>query len=178
MKLHQFEHRYLLHQNLPPPNHLKNYADAAKTLFNLQKLEIEATNLPALLRFEDKNSMAHSIETRLPFLDYRAVEMALSLPFELKIKQGWTKHLLREKMQQQLPQDILWRKNKFGFEAPEQIWLSRHQHEMQDCIKQSRLIQAITKKSFHPNVLKQRVLWRLYTIALWEKQFQIEDMQS
>jgi asparagine synthase (glutamine-hydrolysing) len=178
MKLHQFEHRYLLNQNLPPPNHLKNYADAAKTLFNLQKLEIEATNLPALLRFEDKNSMAHSIETRLPFLDYRAVEMALSLPFELKIKQGWTKHLLREKMQQQLPQDILWRKNKFGFEAPEQIWLSRHQHEMQDCIKQSRLIQAITKKSFHPNVLKQRVLWRLYTIALWEKQFQIEDMQS
>lgn len=177
LKLHQYEHRYLSKQHHLIPKHLKTYADAAKTLFDLQKLEIEATNLPALLRFEDKNSMAHSIETRLPFLDYRLVEMALSLPFDVKIHLGWTKHLLREKMQQQLPHDILWRKNKFGFEAPEQIWLSRHQDAMLKCIKHSRLIQAITKNNFNPTALKQRVVWRLYTIALWEKQFHIEDMQ-
>ncbi|NDH08735.1 MAG: asparagine synthase (glutamine-hydrolyzing) [Gammaproteobacteria bacterium] len=177
LKLHQYEHRYLVHQKFASLAHLKTYADAANTLFDLQKLEIEATNLPALLRFEDKNSMAHSIETRLPFLDYRAVEMALSLPFEVKIHQGWSKHLLRDKMQQQLPHEILWRKNKFGFEAPEQIWLSHHRDQMQDCIKQSRLIQAITKKTFNPSALKQRTLWRLYTIALWEKQFHIQDMQ-
>jgi asparagine synthase (glutamine-hydrolysing) len=174
-KLHQLQHPYLIHQTSPA--HLETYANAANNLFDLQKLEIEATNLPALLRFEDKNAMAHSIETRLPFLDYRAVEIALSLPFEVKMYQGWSKHLLRDKMQNQLPPEIVWRKNKLGFEAPEKIWLSRHRPDMQACIKQSPLIQAITNKRFDPNTLTQRVLWRLYTIALWEKTFHLQDMQ-
>jgi asparagine synthase (glutamine-hydrolysing) len=175
-KLHQFEHRYLAKQKIMAPKHLKTYADAAKTLFALQKLEIETTNLPALLRFEDKNSMVHSIETRLPFLDYRAVEMALSLPFEVKIHQGWSKHLLRQEMKNQLPADILWRKNKFGFEAPEQIWLSKHHPLMAQAVKQSKLLSELCHTRLKPEILPQRTLWRLYTIALWEKQFQIEGI--
>lgn len=174
--IHRLEHRYLSQQHLRMPKHLGHYAKAAKNLFDLQKLEIESTNLPGLLRFEDKNAMAHSIETRLPFLDYRVVELALSLPFESKIHQGWTKHLLRKGIEKKLPTDIVWRKNKLGFEAPEQIWLAKHQSTMLQQIEQSSLLKTICNRPISKN-LSARALWRLYTVALWEEQFAIEGIQ-
>jgi asparagine synthase (glutamine-hydrolysing) len=176
-QIHRLEHRYLSKQYLKAPNHLQTYAKAAQNLFDLQKLEIESTNLPALLRFEDKNSMAHSIETRLPFLDYRVVELALSLPFETKIHQGWTKYLLRKGIEPKLPHEIVWRKNKFGFEAPEQIWLNQHQKIMQEYIQTSNILNFICHNPPQQNKLSPRALWRLYTIALWEEQFAIEDIR-
>ncbi|HBB52759.1 MAG TPA: hypothetical protein DCZ80_02500 [Legionellales bacterium] len=175
--IHRLEHRYLSKEHVQAPAHLYGYAKAAQNLFDLQKLEIESTNLPALLRFEDKNSMANSIETRLPFLDYRLVEHALSLPFETKIHQGWTKYLLRKGIEQKLPQEIVWRKNKFGFEAPEQIWLAKHQNIMLESIKKSSLLQSICQYEPMKKNLSMRTLWRLYTIALWEEQFAIEEMR-
>ena len=69
-------------------------------------LEITETNLPMLLRFEDKNSMHFAIETRLPFLDYRFVEFALGLPSRVKLNRGWTKWPLRAAMQKDLPAKI------------------------------------------------------------------------
>ena len=62
------------------------------------------TSLPALLRYEDRNSMAFSIEARTPFLDYRLVERALALPARELIRDGWTKALLREAMRGLLPE--------------------------------------------------------------------------
>ena len=177
-RLHCLENAYLQNAFLKAPKHLKCYSDAAKSLFQLQKLEIESTNLPALLRFEDKNSMAHSIETRLPFLDYRAVEIALSLPFDVKIHQGWSKYLLRQEMKDKLPSEILWRKNKFGFEAPEQIWLSKHRNKMIQLIEHSKLLDELCQKKINPINLSPRTLWRLYTIALWEKKFQISGISA
>jgi asparagine synthase (glutamine-hydrolysing) len=176
-QIHRLEHRYLAKEHLQAPAHLHRYAKAAQNLFDLQKLEIESTNLPALLRFEDKNSMAHSIETRLPFLDYRLVELALSLPFESKIHQGWTKYLLRKGIEQKLPQEVVWRKNKFGFEAPEQIWLAKHQNIMLESIQKSSLLQSICQYEPMKKNLSMRTLWRLYTIALWEKQFAIQGIR-
>jgi asparagine synthase (glutamine-hydrolysing) len=176
-QIHRLEHRYLAKEHLQSPKHLHDYAKAAHHLFDLQKLEIESTNLPALLRFEDKNSMANSIETRLPFLDYRLVEIALSLPFDTKIQQGWTKHLLRKGMEKQLPHEIVWRKNKLGFEAPEQIWLAKHQNIMIESIQKSSLLQSICQYEPMKNNLSPRTLWRLYTIALWEEEFAIQGIQ-
>lgn len=176
-QIHRLEHRYLSKNHLKVPQHLHHYANASQNLFNLQKLEIESTNLPALLRFEDKNSMAHSIETRLPFLDYRAVELALSLPFETKMHQGWTKYLLRKGVEQKLPYEIVWRKNKLGFEAPEQIWLAQHQNIMVESIRKSNLLTILTQNQSMPKNISPRALWRLYTIALWEEQFAIEGMR-
>ena len=61
--------------------------------------------------------MNFSIETRLPFLDYRLVEHTLSLPAGAKIKFGWTKYVLRKAMEALLPEQVIWRKKKYGFEA-------------------------------------------------------------
>lgn len=156
------------------PRHLADFARASWDDFELQKLEITRTNLPVLLRYEDKNSMAHSIETRLPFLDYRVVETALSLPGNCKIKDGWSKWVLRKAMDGKMPNDITWRKNKFGFEAPENIWMKGHLPEMKAMLLRSPLILDLARKSEIEKKFERlnlRSQWRLYSIALWEKEF-------
>ena len=79
--------------------------------------------LVKLLRFEDRCSMAHSIETRVPFLDHRLVEFVFGLSDDMKIRDGRTKFVLREAMKKDLPRSIYERHDKVGFAAPEDIWL-------------------------------------------------------
>ncbi|ACS32503.1 asparagine synthase (glutamine-hydrolyzing) [Thermococcus gammatolerans] len=76
-------------------------------------------NLPHLLRFEDKNSMRWSIETRVPFLDPELVEYALSTPSQAKIRNGITKYILRESLKGIVPDIILDRRDKIGFATPD-----------------------------------------------------------
>lgn len=78
--------------------------------------------LPSYLRYEDKNSMAHSVEARLPFLDYRLVEFAFSLPWEQKLSGGTTKCVLRSALQKILPEAVKARRDKIGFSTPEDEW--------------------------------------------------------
>ncbi len=73
--------------------------------------------LPALLRYEDRNSMAHSIEARVPFLDHRIVDHAFSLPGHFKIRGATTKYLMREGLRGILPEPIRTRRDKIGFKA-------------------------------------------------------------
>ena len=73
------------------------------------------TSLPALLRYEDRNSMAFSLEARTPFLDYRLVERALGLPSSDLVRGGWTKAILRDGMAGLLPDDVRLRRDKVGF---------------------------------------------------------------
>jgi len=80
-------------------------------------------SIPQLLRYEDKNSMRWSIETRVPFLDYRLVEYAMSLPSCCKIRKGTTKYILRKALRGLVPERILNRKDKIGFAAPDDDWL-------------------------------------------------------
>jgi asparagine synthase (glutamine-hydrolysing) len=74
-------------------------------------------SLPSLLRYEDRNSMAHSIEARVPFLDHRLVELAFRLPIESKVRGADTKRVLREAMKGVLPEPIRTRRDKLGFRA-------------------------------------------------------------
>lgn len=160
----------------PCPPHLNAFARNCLNSFELQKLEIESTNLPILLRYEDKNSMAHSIEARLPFLDYRLVEMSLSLPDAYKIRNGWTKWILRNVMAGRMPGAVVWRKNKFGFEAPEHMWLSKHAPEMERMIASSPILSELTDTLALSRAMKRldmRSRWRLYSVALWEAQFKV-----
>lgn len=78
--------------------------------------------LPALLHIEDRTSMAHSIESRVPMLDHRIVEFAARLPPHMKIRHGTLKAILREAMRGTVPDDILKRKDKKGFPTPIDIW--------------------------------------------------------
>ena len=79
--------------------------------------------LPALLRYEDRDSMVHSIEARVPFLDHRLVEFVLGLPSAYLISEGTTKRVLREAMRGILPEPIRARVDKIGFQTAEEAWM-------------------------------------------------------
>jgi len=79
--------------------------------------------LEELLRIADRNSMAHGIEVRLPFLNHQLVEFLFSLASDMKIRNGWTKWLLRETVKNSLPEEITWRKDKIGFQPPQKRWM-------------------------------------------------------
>ena len=146
------------------------------TMFELQRRQVEAENIPHLLRYEDKNSMWHSIETRLPFLDYRLVEFALNLATGVKVKDGWTKFVLRDAVRDLLPPAIVWRKNKLGFEAPDHLWLSRLHAVMLETVSKSELLKEVCSSdhgAFDAKHLPQSVLWRFHVVALWEREFGI-----
>jgi asparagine synthase (glutamine-hydrolysing) len=89
-----------------------------------QKADLTFASLPALLHSEDRNSMAHSIESRLPFLDYQLVEFTVNCPGTVKFHNGWSKWLLRNAMQGIMPEKVRTRKSKLGFDAPLTTWMN------------------------------------------------------
>lgn len=88
-----------------------------------QMLDLTRYSVPSLLRYEDRNSMAWSIESRVPFLDYRLVEFALSLPVEHKLRGGRTKAVLRAGLRGIVPDRVLERRDKMGFVTPQSRWM-------------------------------------------------------
>jgi asparagine synthase (glutamine-hydrolysing) len=106
--------------------------------------------LGTLLRYADRNSMAHSREVRLPFLSHELVEFLFSLPSNYKIHDGWTKYLLRATFENTLPKEIAWRKDKIGYEPPQKEWMSRP--EILDRVVESR------KKLVDNNILDKNIL--------------------
>ena len=79
--------------------------------------ELTNLRLPRLLKWEDRNSMAFSIESRVPFLDVNLVEFLLSIPCEMNMSGGWTKRLFRKAMSDKLPRSICWRKRLLDWAA-------------------------------------------------------------
>ncbi len=106
--------------------------------------------LEEILRLADRNSMAHSIELRLPFLSPQLVEFLFTLPPRFKIHKGWTKWLLRKVVEEKLPKEIVWRRDKVGFETPQKIW-------MQNGAVQEKIIEA-RKTLVQHGVLSNTVL--------------------
>ena len=111
--------------------------------------------LEELLRFADRNSMAHGVEVRLPFLNHELVEFIFSLPANFKIHKGWTKWLLRKAMVKKLPAEIVWRKDKVAFEPPQKDWMKNER--MTDYIHESK------KKLVNAGILKSAVLQKPVT---------------
>src|SRR5262245_65251150 len=84
---------------------------------------VRTTSLPMLLRFEDRNSMAHGVEARVPFLDYRLVETVMRFGSRFSICDGEQKWILRRAAAKYLPREIVQRRDKIGFSTPEESWL-------------------------------------------------------
>jgi asparagine synthase (glutamine-hydrolysing) len=110
--------------------------------------------LQELLRYADRNSMAHGREVRLPFLDHELVQFIFSLPPHFKIKEGWTKWILRKSMSNVLPQNIAWRKDKVGFEPPQKLWLENSRIIDKIMDSREKLVKAHILK---PSVLRQSI---------------------
>ena len=104
------------------------------------------------------------------------METALSLPGNVKIRDGWSKWVLRKFMAGRMPDAVTWRKNKLGFEAPEKLWLEKHAEVMKEKVFASPLIASMSNAGRLRRVwpsLDRRSQWRLYSVALWEEVFGI-----
>jgi asparagine synthase (glutamine-hydrolysing) len=113
--------------------------------------------LEELLRLADRNSMAHAVEVRLPFLNHWLIEFLFSLPPDLKIHNGWTKWLLRKSVEDILPKEIVWRKDKVGFEPPQKFWMEDDTLQEAIMVGKSKLVQhdvlndAVLTKKIKPH---------------------------
>lgn len=106
--------------------------------------------LEQLLRYADRNSMAHGLEVRLPFLSHELVEWLFGLPAGFKIKDGWTKWLMRTAFESLFPAEIAWRKDKIGYEPPQKKWLD--QPALKEMIHEKRKL-LVAHNILHKNVL-------------------------
>lgn len=136
------------------------------------------TGLPALLQVEDRVSMAASIESRVPLLDYRICDLVTSMPPAMKFRGGEMKYILKRAVKQTLPARILKRKDKMGFPVPLHIWArGRARGFFQDVLLSQR---ARSRGLFDPKAVEQllsneaafgRRLWGLVNLELWYRQF-------
>ncbi|GEJ55435.1 asparagine synthetase B [Anaeromyxobacter diazotrophicus] len=104
---------------------IRSAGGRAHSVRGMSLAQITATHLPMLLRWEDRNSMAFSIEARVPFLDYRLVELSLRLADSEKLGGGVTKAVLRRAMRGIVPDVVLDRRDKMGFVTAEPLWMQR-----------------------------------------------------
>jgi asparagine synthase (glutamine-hydrolysing) len=153
-------------------------------LNNILYWELTRTRLPALLRYEDRLSMAFSIESRVPFLDHRLVELAFALPDEFKRHAGWSKYGLRRALDGLLPPSVVWRRDKKGFPTPVGAWLrdgraSAATDLLGDPRRKSRdLFPQAAIDSFirdHTSGVEDRSwqLWRALSTELWLEAFEL-----
>jgi asparagine synthase (glutamine-hydrolysing) len=119
-----------------------------QSIRQLSLQEIEQSSIPYQLHSEDRNSMLFSIESRLPFLDHRLVEYCIGLPSEYKIRDGYTKAILRDAIGE-LPESIKKRKDKMGFVAPDAPWMLQNKDRIRKDIE--RIVQNTT--IFSPELL-------------------------
>ena len=91
----------------------------------------------------------------------------------MKIKKGWTKYVLRKVVNGVLPKNIIWRTNKFGFEAPTKSWLESIKDEMEESILDSEIIKKIIIK-IDLNKIDNTTKWKLFNIAKWEQVYNVK----
>ncbi len=142
----------------------------------------QSSNLAMLLHWEDRNSMAHGIEARVPFLDHRLVEFSIGLGDRHKIVGGDTKRVLRRAMEGVLPAKVLDRRDKLGFATPEEAWFRGPLREF----VRAGIEQTLTR---YPGLLNRKgvlahsesmldgrrpvdfTLWRIISIGIWGRVF-------
>ena len=140
--------------------------------------QLRQTPLPSLLRYEDRNSMAWSVESRTPFMDYRLVEFTLGLPARFIYKRGVRKAVLRAAMSGVIPPAVENRKDKMGFVTPEELWLKGEGRDwflqgVEDTLKLCPALFNETKVREHcNNMIDGRIpfdfsVWRIASFGKW-----------
>lgn len=134
--------------------------------------------LPGLLQVEDRMSMAHGLESRVPLLDHRLVELLFKVPPTVKFAGGELKVLLKRAMQHLVPRSVLTRTDKLGFPVPLNLWA---QGPMREVVWELVLGErARARGIFHPPSLEQawqnagafdRTLWGMMALELWFRQY-------
>lgn len=141
-------------------------------------------HLPMLLHWEDRNSMAHSIESRVPFLDYRLVEFNCALPDNYKIESGVTKKVLRDGLASTLPKEIKNRMSKLGFVTPEEVWINDNPNLFRQLLENSlESSQGVFNQKEVIQIFEEVIsgkrkfdfwLWRVINFGQWMKLFKVQ----
>lgn len=158
--------------------------NVAKTVPEFSYDQLVNAGLHTLLRFEDRNSMAFSIESRVPFLDHRVVDFSLALGDNLKINKGVRKFILREAFKDLLPKEVYNRHDKYGFPTPQELWTRENFSFFAEEILQSQRIlgnewidfDAINVQISRPDSLtKDQIfaIWRVIIFAKWVEVFEV-----
>jgi len=136
-----------------------------------------------LLHWEDRDSMAHSVESRVPFLDYRLVEFLLALPPSYKISEGVTKRILRSAMASLLPREIMERKDKMGFLTAEETWVKEKSETFRILLEEAifRAGGILLKETLNDldAVIRgdrpyDAAIWRMICFGHWMKVFNVK----
>ncbi len=167
-----------------PPWHSLGYSRTVASTQSLSLLMLQRISLPMLLHWEDRNSMANSIESRVPFLDHELVELALSFPDQFKIQDGVTKRVLKYALRDLVPPAISGRRDKMGFATPEQIWMKKDEDgffknllddvpaafpEIFDQVGLSKIW-----REFQAGGRYNPILWRACMLLLWARVFRVD----
>jgi asparagine synthase (glutamine-hydrolysing) len=156
---------------------------AGRFAFRHALLRDQRVGLPSLLRYEDRNAMEHSIEGRLPFVSAPLVELTLSLPDDHFIgPEGTTKWILREAMRGLVPDSVLDRRDRVGFDVPVRSWtrlapgFAPALHEVAalppvDATAVARLEAAIARG---PSQAEAFAAWRLVGLGAWAGAMAVE----
>jgi asparagine synthase (glutamine-hydrolysing) len=144
---------------------------------------LSTSSVPMLLHWEDRNSMAHSTESRLPFLDFRLAEFLMGLPPDMKLSEATTKRVLREAMTGILPDSVRTRMDKMGFVTPEEFWVRNEapdlfRAELRKSIEASHGIINAKALDYLDRVIAGTerfsfLLWRMISFGRWMERFQV-----
>ncbi len=134
--------------------------------------------LPALLQVEDRMSMAHGLESRVPFLDHEVVEFAATVPANFKFEDGKMKHLIKEVFKDNLPKNLIERRDKMGFPVPLKEWFDNDLEDfskdiLSDMASKDRpfINSKYLKDNSKMNSKFSRKSWALISLELWFKEF-------
>ena len=179
-------------KDLPSDNFLSsdflktNQATAFSKVTNNLRLrlvdDIFRDSLPALLRYEAKNTNRFNIKGRVPFLDKKLVELVFSLEDQAIIKRSWNKRILREAFGDVLPVEISRRRKKVGFSTPEVEWLKRLNKEVltiftsekfasRPYFNQLAVVEAFKNYLVNKNSVSSMTFWRILNTELWLREF-------
>ena len=167
--------KYLNHEDLRHKNYRKMSAFERRlyVIFHL-------TILPTLLRNYDRYSMAESVEVRMPFMDHRLVSFVFSLPLSSKLGGGYTKRIVRDAMKDIVPEPILTRRDKIGWNAPLHNWLSGELGcEIDLKLKEDKNLYDLVgedwtsfRRTPSPTFLEGQRVWQKLLPYLWNRMIQ------
>lgn len=148
--------------------------------FREQSFQSIRYGLQDLLRYEDRNSMAFSIESRVPFLDHRIVEFCIALDNDWKIRQGWTKYILRKSTEPLLDAEVTWRKDKMGFVTPQKNWKEKSTKQLDELVNNCPIPDFINR-NYLANLCSEPVsdathlseFWRIISFLKWTEVFKV-----
>ncbi|WP_430513857.1 asparagine synthase (glutamine-hydrolyzing) [Pannonibacter phragmitetus] len=155
------------------------------TVSGRQKLDVSHFSVPSLLRYEDRNSMAFSVESRVPFLDYRLVDWAISLPTHIKITAGQSKAILRRAMRGTVPDDVLDRRDKMGFVTPQKVWMeeelgrqmkatfAKPELRIAPFVDAEALRADMAAYSAEGKTISDSILFRFFILEAWMERFDV-----